>query len=142
MTSGDACPTNSRDLVAAVPRQVFLPDKREGEPLLIMMVSKANIVIFFVFTVSFIIGLLFLIMPFSSDKHDGLEKASKDPIGFFRKEDFKSEPKAHAHDSTTPVRKPRIIKQYAGIVGVLGAFGIMIFVGYALKRRRKKQKNQ
>ena len=107
-----------------------------------MKVSKANIAIVLAFMVSFIVGILFMIMPFSFDKHDGPEKVSKHPIGFIRKEDFKFEPRAHVYDSTIPVRKQRIDKQYAGIIGVLGAFGIMIFVGYALKRKRNKQKNQ
>lgn len=83
-------------------------------------------------------GILFLIVPFSSDKPGGLEKVSKDPIGFLKKEDFISGPKAPVSDYTIPVRKQRFNKQYAGIIGVVIAFGTMVFMGYVLKRRRNK----
>lgn len=102
-----------------------------------MNLSKKNIVLFLVFGLSFIVGLIFLIIPFVSEMPDGLEKVSEETMGFLKKDDFKPMLKAPMPDYTIPTIKQRFNKQYAGIIGVFIVFGITVFVGYLLKKRRK-----
>jgi len=103
-----------------------------------MNLTKNKIPLFVVFGLSFIIGLIFLITPFTSKMPDGLEKVSKHTVGFIRKDDFKSSVDALLPGYTVPAIKHKFdTKRYAGIIGVLVVFGITVFVGYLLKKRRK-----
>src|SRR3990167_5376181 len=103
-----------------------------------MNLTKNKIPLFVVFGLSFIIGLIFLITPFTSKMPDGLEKVSKHTVGFIRKDDFKSSVDALLPGYTVPAIKHKFdTKRYAGIIGVLVVFGITIFIGYLLKKRRK-----
>lgn len=103
-----------------------------------MKLSKNNMPLFIVFGLSFIIGLVFLIMPYTSQKPDGLEKVSEDTVGFLKKEDFKPLVKAPMPDYTIPGVKHKFDTQrYAGVIGVVVVFGITVFIGYLLKKRRK-----
>ncbi|MDE2216856.1 MAG: PDGLE domain-containing protein [Planctomycetota bacterium] len=102
-----------------------------------MKKPKKDIPLFIVFGLSFIIGLVFLIMPFISHKPDGLQKVSEKTVGFLKKEDFKPVVKAPMPDYTIPILKHNNVKQYAGIIGVFVVFGITVFIGFMLKRRRK-----
>lgn len=68
---------------------------------------------------------------------DGLEKVSEDTMGFLKKDDFKPTLKAPMPDYTLPIIKHKFNKQYAGIIGVFVVFGITVFIGYLLKKRRK-----
>ena len=103
-----------------------------------MKLTKNKIPLLFVFALSFIIGLIFLIIPFTSQKPDGLEKVSKDTVGFIKKDDFKPSVDALLPGYTVPGIKHRFdSKRYAGIIGVFVVFGISVFVGYLLRKRRK-----
>lgn len=102
-----------------------------------MKLSKNNIILFIIFGLSFIIGLIFLIMPFISEMPDGLEKVSEDTLGFLKRDDFKPILKAPMPDYTLPTIKHKFNKQYAGIIGVFVVFGITVFIGYFLRKRRK-----
>ncbi len=103
-----------------------------------MNLTKNKIPLFVVFGLSFIIGLIFLITPFTSKMPDGLEKVSKHTVGFIKKDDFKSSVDALLPGYTVPAIKHKFdTKRYAGIIGVLVVFGITVFVGYLLKKRRK-----
>jgi len=103
-----------------------------------MKLTKNKIPLFVVFGLSFIIGLIFLITPFTSKMPDGLEKVSKHTVGFIKKDDFKSSVDALLPGYTVPAIKHKFdTKRYAGIIGVLVVFGITVFVGYLLKKRRK-----
>ncbi|MCK6468007.1 MAG: PDGLE domain-containing protein [Candidatus Brocadia sinica] len=102
-----------------------------------MNLSKKNIVLFLIFGLSFIVGLIFLIIPFVSEMPDGLEKVSEETMGFLKKDDFKLILKAPMPDYTMPAAKQRFNRQYAGIIGVFIVFGVTVFVGYILKKRRK-----
>ena len=103
-----------------------------------MKLTKNKIPLFVVFGLSFIIGLIFLITPFTSKLPDGLEKVSKHTVGFIKKDDFKSSVDALLPGYTVPAIKHKFdTKRYAGIIGVLVVFGITVFVGYLLKKRRK-----
>lgn len=100
--------------------------------------NKKNIALFIIFGLSFIIGLIFLILPFTSESPDGLEKVSEETIGFLKKEDFKPLLNAPAPDYTIPGLKNRFdTRQVAGIIGVFVVFVITVFVGFLLKRRQK-----
>lgn len=102
------------------------------------LLDKKNRVMFVVFGLSFIVGLVFLIVPFISDMPDGLEKVSEDTVGFLKKDDFKSPTKAPIPDYIVPGLKNKFnAKRYAGIIGVCIVFGITVFAGYLLKKRRK-----
>lgn len=68
---------------------------------------------------------------------DGLEKVAKDTMGFLKKDDFLPVLKAPMPDYTLPNIKQRFNKQYAGIIGVFVVFGITVFIGYLLTKRRK-----
>ena len=50
-----------------------------------MKLTKKKIPLFVVFGLSFIVGLILLIIPFTSQMPDGLEKVSKDTVGFIKK---------------------------------------------------------
>jgi len=103
-----------------------------------MKLTKNNIALFTAFGLSFIIGLIFLIMPFVSQMPDGLEKVSKDTVGFIKKDDFKPSVEGLMPDYTIPGVKHKFdTKRYAGIIGVFVVFGISVFVGYLLKKRRE-----
>jgi len=103
-----------------------------------MNLTKNKIPLFVVFGLSFIIGLIFLITPFTSKMPDGLEKVLKHTVGFIKKDDFKSSVDALLPGYTVPAIKHKFdTKRYAGIIGVLVVFGITVFVGYLLKKRRK-----
>lgn len=106
-----------------------------------MNLSKKNIVLFLVFGLSFIIGLIFLIMPFTSEMPDGLEKVSEKTVGFLKKDDFKPMLNAPMPDYTMPIIKHRFNRQYAGIIGVFIVFGITVFMGYLFKKRRNNLQN-
>jgi hypothetical protein len=104
-----------------------------------MKEPKKNIPLFIVFGLSFIIGLVFLIMPFISQKPDGLQKVAEETVGFLKREDFKPVVKTPMPDYTIPTLKHKHnnIKQYSVIIGVFAVFGITVLIGYLLKRRRK-----
>jgi len=103
-----------------------------------MKLTKNKIPLFVVFGLSFIVGLILLIVPFTSQMPDGLEKVSKHTVGFIKKDDFKSSVDALLPGYTVPAIKHKFdTKRYAGIIGVLVVFGITVFVGYLLKKRRK-----
>ena len=104
-----------------------------------MNLTKNKIPLFVVFGLSFIIGLIFLITPFTSKMPDGLEKVSKHTVGFIKKDDFKSSVDALLPGYTVPAIKHKFdTKRYAGIIGMFVVFGVTVFVGYLLKKRRKK----
>lgn len=100
--------------------------------------KKQSVTVFILFGLSLIIGVVFLVVPFTSKKPDGLEKVSK-TIGFLKKDDFK--PLLNA-----PMPEYRMSgimsnvgsRQYASIIGVVVVFGITVFVGYLLKRKGDK----
>ena len=103
-----------------------------------MNLTKNKIPLFIVFGLSFIIGLIFIITPLTSKLPDGLEKVSKDTVGFIKKDDFKPSVDALLPGYTVPSIKNKFdTKRYAGIIGVFVVFGITVFVGYLLKKRRK-----
>ncbi|MBM4064375.1 MAG: hypothetical protein FJ266_01835 [Planctomycetes bacterium] len=103
-----------------------------------MKLTKNKIPLFVVFGLSFIVGLILLIVPFTSQMPDGLEKVSKHTVGFIKKDDFKSSVDVLLPGYTVPAIKHKFdTKRYAGIIGVLVVFGITVFVGYLLKKRRK-----
>ena len=104
-----------------------------------MKKPQKNIPLFIVFGLSFIIGLVFLIMPFISQKPDGLQKVSEETVGFLKKDDFKPVVEAPLPDYTIPILKHKHtnIKQYTVIIGVFVVFGITVLIGYLLKRKRK-----
>ena len=100
--------------------------------------KKQNIVLFIIFGLSFIIGLVFFITPFTSQMPDGFEKVSKDTVGFLKKEDFKPMAKSPMPNYAVPGLKHKFdTRRYAGIIGVVIVFGITVSVGYILKKRRK-----
>lgn len=103
-----------------------------------MNLTKNKIPLFVVFGLSFIIGLIFLITPLTSKLPDGLEKVSKHTVGFIKKDDFKPSVNAPLSNYTIPgIARKFDTKRYAGIIGVFVVFGITVFVGYLLKKRRK-----
>ena len=103
-----------------------------------MKLTKNKIPLFVVFGLSFIVGLILLIIPFTSQMPDGLEKVSKDTVGFVKKDDFKPSVNAPLSNYTIPgITRKFGTKRYAGIIGVFVVFGITVFVGYLLKKRRK-----
>jgi len=103
-----------------------------------MNLTKNKIPLFIVFGLSFIIGLIFLITPLTSKLPDGLEKVSKHTVGFIKKDDFNTSVDALLPGYTVPGIKNKFdTKRYAGIIGVFVVFGITVFVGYLLKKRRK-----
>ena len=103
-----------------------------------MNLTKNKISLFIVFGLSFIIGLIFFITPLTSKLPDGLEKVSKDTVGFIKKDDFKNSVDALLPGYTVPGIKNKFdTKRYAGIIGVFVVFGITVFIGYLLKKRRK-----
>ncbi len=88
---------------------------------------------------TFIIGLVFIVMPFVSQKPDGLEKVTDDTIAFLKKDDFMPVVTAPMPKYAAPGVKSKFdARRYAGIVGVLAVFAVMIVVGYVLKKRRTK----
>jgi hypothetical protein len=103
-----------------------------------MKLTKKKIPLFVVFGLSFIVGLILLIIPFTSQMPDGLEKVSKDTVGFIKKDDFKPSVDALLPGYTVPGIKHKFdTKRYAGIIGMFVVFGISVFIGYLLKKRRK-----
>ena len=103
-----------------------------------MKLTKNKIPLFVVFGLSFIVGLILLIIPFTSQMPDGLEKVSKDTVGFVKKDDFKPSVDGLLPGYTVPGIKHKFdTKRYAGIIGMFVVFGITVFVGYLLKKRRK-----
>ncbi len=102
------------------------------------LLDKKNMVMLIVFGLSFIIGLGFLMVPFTSDMPDGLEKVSENTVDFLKRNDFKSQ----SHESMPDYRVPGLknkfnVERYAAVIGVCVVFGITIFAGYLLKKRRK-----
>ncbi|MEP9409916.1 MAG: hypothetical protein HRF42_00660 [Candidatus Brocadia sp.] len=102
-----------------------------------MNLSKKNITLFFIFGLSFIAGLIFLVMPFVWESPDGPEKILEETMGFLKKDDFWPIRKAPVSDYTIPALKQGFNKQYAAIIGVFIVFGVSVFTGYLLKKRRK-----
>lgn len=102
--------------------------------------NKNNIVIFVIFSLSFIVGLVFLIMPYTSEKPDGLEKVTEDTIGFLKKDDFKPSLYSPIPDYKIPSLKEKFdTRRYAGVIGLFVVFGISLLIGYLLKKRGKKK---
>ena len=102
-----------------------------------MKLSKNNVALFVGFGLTFIIGLVFLIIPFTSRMPDGLEKVSKDTVGFIKKDDFKPSVTAPLPNYKIPGITQKIdTRRYAGIIGMFVVFGITVFAGYLLKKRR------
>ncbi len=102
------------------------------------LLDKKNMAMFIVFGLSFIIGLVFLVVPFTSDMPDGLEKVSENTVGFLKRNDVKSQPHEPMPDYRAPGLKNKFdIERYAAVIGVCIVFGITIFAGYLLKKRRK-----
>jgi hypothetical protein len=78
-------------------------------------------------------------MPFVSQKPDGLEKVTGDTLAFLKKDDFMPVVTAPMPKYTTPgVKSSFDAKRYAGIIGVLAVFAVMIVLGFVLKKRRTK----
>lgn len=100
---------------------------------------KKNKALFIVFGLSFVVGLVFLIMPFASRKPDGLQKVTEDTMGLLKKDDFKPTINVPMPGYTIPGLKHKFdTKQYAGIIGVFVVFGVSVFVGYLLRKKRRK----
>lgn len=103
-----------------------------------MNLTKNKIPFFIVFGLSFIIGLIFLITPLTSKLPDGLEKVSKDTVGFVKKDGFMPTIKTPLSNYKIPgITRKFDTKRYAGIIGVFVVFGITVFVGYLIKKKRK-----
>lgn len=100
-----------------------------------------NKALFIAFGLSAVIGLVILILPIVSEKPDGLEKVSEHTMGFLKKDDFKPTTKAPMPDYTIPGLKQKFdTRQLAGIIGVFVVFGISVFIGYLLKRKRRNSR--
>jgi hypothetical protein len=96
-------------------------------------------VLFIAFGLSFVIGLVFLIMPFVSQKPDGLQKVVDDTMSFLKKDDFKPTINVPMPGYTMPGLKHKFdTKQYAGIIGVFIVFGVSGFAGYLIRKKRRK----
>lgn len=101
--------------------------------------DKKRTVLLIIFGLSFIIGLVILVMPLTTKTPEVLEKAPDHTMGFLKESDFLSPQKAPIPDYAMPGMKNKLNTQrYAGIIGVIVAFGITIGVGYILNKRRKK----
>lgn len=101
-------------------------------------VNKKNVVLFIIFGLTFIIGPLFFIIPFTSQMPDGLEKVSEHTVGFIKKDDFHTPLKAPMPEYEMPGVKNKFnAHRYAGVIGVLVVFSISIIIGFLLKRRRR-----
>ena len=69
---------------------------------------------------------------------DGLEKGVEGYGGIYQKDDFKPSVDALLPGYTVPGIKHKFdTKRYAGIIGMFVVFGISVFIGYLLKKRRK-----
>ncbi|HHT9110151.1 MAG TPA: PDGLE domain-containing protein [Candidatus Brocadiaceae bacterium] len=100
--------------------------------------KKQGKVVFILFSLSLVVGLVFLIVPFTSKNPDGLEKVSQ-TMGFLKKDDFKPLLIAPMPGYSMSGIKNKIgSRWYASIIGVFIVFGITVFVGYMLKRKRDK----
>jgi hypothetical protein len=105
--------------------------------------DKKRIVLYIIFGLSFIIGLVILVMPLTTKTPEVLEKAPDHTMGFLKESDFTSPTKAPIPDSEMPGAMPGMINElntqrYAGIIGIFVAFGITIGIGYILNKKRKK----
>ncbi|MEK6737702.1 MAG: PDGLE domain-containing protein [Planctomycetota bacterium] len=95
--------------------------------------------LFIALGLSFIIGLVCIILPFVSQKPDGLEKVTNETIAFLKKDDFMPVVTAPMPKYAVPgVKSSFNARRYAGIFGVFTVFTVMLVIGYALKKRRKK----
>lgn len=93
--------------------------------------------LFIALGLSFIIGLVFIALPFVSQKPDGLEKVTDDTMAFLKKDDFMPVVTAPLPKYVVPgVKSTFNAKRYAGIIGVFVVFAVMVVVGYVLKKRR------
>ena len=100
--------------------------------------KKQSMLVFIIFGLSLIVGLVFLIVPFTSKNPDGLEKVSQ-TMGFLKKDDSKPLLNAPMPEYSMSGIKSKIgSRQYASIIGVFVVFGTTVFVGYMLKRKRDK----
>lgn len=101
--------------------------------------NKKSKALFIVFGLSFVVGLVFLIMPFVSQKPDGLQKVADNTMSFLKKDDFKPTINVPMPGYTIPSLKHKFdTKQYAGIIGVFIVFGVFVFAGYLIRKKRRK----
>lgn len=95
--------------------------------------------LFIALGLSFIIGLVFIVLPFVSQKPDGLEKVTNETIAFLKKDDFMPVVTAPVPKYAMPgVKSSFNARRYAGIFGVFVVFAAMLVIGYALKKKRRK----
>lgn len=100
--------------------------------------KKQSVAVFILFGLSLIIGLVFLVVPFTSKKPDGLEKVSE-TMGFLKKDDFKPLLNAPMPEySMSGIKNKMGSRQYASIIGVFVVFGITVIVGYLLKKKQDR----
>lgn len=102
-----------------------------------MNLSKKNLALYVIFVLSFIVGLVFLIMPFVWEKPDVPGKVLEETMGFLKKDDFWPIRKAPVADYRVSALKQGFNRQYAAIIGAFVIFGASVFAGYLLKKRRK-----
>ncbi len=99
--------------------------------------NKKKTLLFIISGLSFIIGLVFLIMPFVSQQPDGLEKVTDETMGFLKKDDFMPSLSAPLKDYTIPSLQQKFdTRRYASVIGVVIVFVVSVTVGYFLKRKR------
>ncbi|MDR4507993.1 MAG: hypothetical protein MRJ65_07110 [Candidatus Brocadiaceae bacterium] len=103
-----------------------------------MNLSKQNMVLGLVFGITILIGIVFLVVPFSSKAPNESKKNTEDTIGYIKKEDFHMSKYTPNKDYTIKdLQQKTNINQYLGVAGIVIGFGAALFAGKLLLKRRK-----
>ncbi|MGQ3684050.1 MAG: hypothetical protein ACUBOA_03405 [Candidatus Loosdrechtia sp.] len=95
--------------------------------------DKKMMALYIIFGLSFVIGIVVLVMPLKTKAPEGPGKAPDHTMGFLKEGDFLHTPENHVPYTVNKLTT----RQYWRFIGVIAAFGISVCIGYILKKRRK-----
>ncbi|GJQ49200.1 hypothetical protein KsCSTR_19880 [Candidatus Kuenenia stuttgartiensis] len=104
------------------------------------MKQKNNVLMYIVFGITFLIGIIFFVVPPMVKKPSFTKEIPDSTLGFTKRDDFHMEKYSPRHDLTLQDLKKGFDKRiYFGISGIIILLGVSLYSTYLIKKKNKKQ---
>ncbi|MBM4054661.1 MAG: hypothetical protein FJ264_08330 [Planctomycetes bacterium] len=102
------------------------------------MKQKNNTVMYIVFSITLVIGLVFFTIPSIRKKPTFTKEIPESSLGFIKREDFKQQKYSPSHDLTLrDLKKGYDKKIYLGLSGIIVLLGVSVYSMYKIKKKNK-----